>query len=152
MYTNENAQLTDVDGSEGQAKERTKVIFKGTLCKKDGTPLTIVRHLGAYFGDTESEAESTNLIELKKSILNQLAANGKHYYYATTGGREQIGTGDLQIVIASQQDASKKSCYVYAQLTDDAAKIRHGTTLWRQVRSLLTMLPTRLTAILLTLM
>jgi hypothetical protein len=122
LYTNENAQLTDVDGSEGQAKERTKVIFKGTLCKKDGTPLTIVRHLGAYFGDTESEAESTNLIELKKSILNQLAANGKHYYYATTGGREQIGTGDLQIVIASQQDASKKSCYVYAQLTDDAAK------------------------------
>ena len=66
LYTNENAQLTDVDGSEGQAKERTKVIFKGTLCKKDGTPLTIVRHLGAYFGDTESEAESTNLIELKK--------------------------------------------------------------------------------------
>lgn len=122
LYTNENAQLTDVDGSEGQAKERTKVIFKGTLCKKDGTPLTIVRHLGAYFGDTESEAESTNLIELKKSILNQLAANGKHYYYATTGGREQIGTGDIQIVIASQQDASKKSCYVYAQLTDDAAK------------------------------
>lgn len=120
LYTNENAQLTDVDGSEGLAKERTKVIFKGTLCNKEGTPLTIVRHLGAYFGDTESETESDNLKELKKSILNQLAANGKNYYYPITGGRAQIGTDDIKIVIATQQDASKNSCYVYAQLTDAA--------------------------------
>lgn len=122
LYTNENAQLTDVDGSEGQAKERTKVIFKGTLCKEGGTPLTIVRHLGAYFGDTESETESANLIELKKSILNQLAANGKEYYYPITGGRAKIGTDDIKIVIASQEEneGSKNNCYVYAQLTDAA--------------------------------
>lgn len=130
LYTNENAQPTDVDGTtEGQAKERTKVIFKGQLCKADGTPLTIVRHLGAYFGDTESETEADNLKELKKSILNQLAANGKNYYYGitsgTTSGRAQIGTGDIKIVIASQGEkegskGSKNSCYVYAQLTEAA--------------------------------
>lgn len=134
LYTNENAQLTDVDGTtEGQAKERTKVIFKGTLCNEDG-PLTIVRHLGAYFGDTESETEADNLKELKKSILNQLAANGKNYYYDITGGRAQIGTGDIKIVIASQGEkegskGSKNSCYVYAQLTDAAkAKTWHTSS------------------------
>lgn len=123
LYTNENAQLTDVDNSEGLAKERTKVIFKGTLCKADGTPLTIVRHLGAYFADSESETdESKNLTLLKASILNQLVANGKNYYYAKDGGREQIGTTDIKIVIATQQgqEASKNNCYVYAQLTDAA--------------------------------
>lgn len=122
LYTNENAQLTDVDNTEGQAKQRTKVIFKGTLCKEDGTPLTIVRHLGAYFADSESETESANLLKLKKSILNQLAAGGKNYYYETTSGREQIGTGDIQIVIASQKEneSSSNNCYVYAQLTDAA--------------------------------
>lgn len=120
LYTNENAQLLDTDNTPGQAKDRTKVIFKGQLCKKNGTPFTIVRHIGAYFADSESETESANLPKLKESILNLLTAHGKNYYYATTNGREQIGTGDLQIVIASQQDASKKSCYVYAQLTDAA--------------------------------
>lgn len=126
LYTNENAQLTDVDGTtEGQAKERTKVIFKGTLCDATGAPFTIVRHLGAYFGDTESDTEAENLKELKKSILNQLAANGKNYYYDIIGGRAQIGTGDIKIVIASQGEkegskGSKNSCYVYAQLTDAA--------------------------------
>lgn len=126
LYTNENAQLTDVDGTtESQAKERTKVIFKGTLCDATGAPFTIVRHLGAYFGDTESDTEAENLKELKKSILNQLAANGKNYYYDITGGRAQIGIGDIKIVIASQGEKegskdSKNSCYVYAQLTDAA--------------------------------
>lgn len=123
LYTNENAQLTDTDGTNGKATENTKVILKGTLCKEDGSAFTIVRHLGVYFADTESETESANLSKLKESILNQLAASGNNYYYATADdGREQIGTSDLQIVVASQLDKedSQNNCYVYAQLTDAA--------------------------------
>lgn len=123
LYTNENAQLTDTDGSEGAAKERTKFILKGMLCKADGTPFTIVRHLGVHFADTESETETENLTELKKSILGQLSASGNNYYYSTESGREQIGTGDLQIVVATQEENedSQNNCYVYAKLTTDAA-------------------------------
>lgn len=123
LYTNENAQLTDTDGSEGIAKERTKFILKGKLCKADGTSFTIVRHLGAHFADTESETETENLTELKKSILGQLSASGNNYYYSTESGREQIGTGDLQIVVATQEENedSQNNCYVYAKLTTDAA-------------------------------
>lgn len=123
LYTNENAQLTDTDGSEGAAKERTKFILKGKLCKADGTPFTIVRHLGVHFADTESETETENLTELKKSILGQLSASGNNYYYSTESGREQIGTGDLQIVVATQEENedSQNNCYVYAKLTTDAA-------------------------------
>lgn len=123
LYTNENAQLTDTDGSEGAAKERTKFILKGKLCKADGTPFTIVRHLGVHFADTESETETENLTELKKSILGQLSASGNNYYYLTESGREQIGTGDLQIVVATQEENedSQNNCYVYAKLTTDAA-------------------------------
>lgn len=123
LYTNENAQLTDTDGSEGAAKERTKFILKGKLCKENGDPFTIVRHLGAHFADTESETETENLTELKKSILGQLSASGNNYYYSTESGREQIGTGDLQIVVATQEENedSQNNCYVYAKLTTDAA-------------------------------
>ncbi len=123
LYTNENAQLTDTDGSEGAAKERTKFILKGKLCKENGDPFTIVRHLGAHFADTESETETENLTELKKSILGQLSASGNNYYYLTESGREQIGTGDLQIVVATQEENedSQNNCYVYAKLTTDAA-------------------------------
>lgn len=123
LYTNENAQLTDIGGAAGQATERTKFILKGKLCKANGDAFTIVRHLGVHFADTESETETENLTELKKSILNQLSASGSNYYYEKNGGREQIGTGDLKIVIAPQleNEESKNNCYVYAQLTDEAA-------------------------------
>lgn len=123
LYTNENAQLTDIGGAAGQATERTKFILKGKLCKANGDAFTIVRHLGVHFADTESETETENLTELKKSILSQLSANGNNYYYSTESGREQIGTGDLQIVVATQEENenSQNNCYVYAQLTTDAA-------------------------------
>lgn len=123
LYTNENAQLTDIDGTAGQATERTKFILKGKLCKANGDPFTIVRHLGDHFPDSPSDTEAENLKELKKSILNQLSANGYNYYYLTTDGRKQIGIGDLQIVIATQEENenSQNNCYVYAQLTTDAA-------------------------------
>lgn len=123
LYTNENAQLTDIDGVAGQATERTKFILKGKLCKANGDPFTIVRHLGDHFPDSPSDTEAENLKELKKSILNQLSANGYNYYYLTTEGRKQIGIGDLQIVIATQEENenSQNNCYVYAQLTTDAA-------------------------------
>lgn len=123
LYTNENAQLTDIDGTAGLATERTKFILKGKLCKANGDPFTIVRHLGDHFPDSPSGTEAENLKELKKSILNQLSASGSNYYYEKNGGREQIGTGDLKIVIAPQleNEESKNNCYVYAQLTDEAA-------------------------------
>lgn len=129
LYTNENAQQTDIDNTNGKATEKTKVILKGTLCKEDGTPFTIVRHLGAYFADTESGTEETaNLPKLKESILNQMAANGDNYYFEETveGGkkqRTQIVPTDLQIVIATMknEEDSQNNCYVYAQLTDAAA-------------------------------
>lgn len=116
LYTNENAQQTDTDASAGKATEKTKVILKGQLCKEDGSAFTIVRHLGVHFADND------DLSKLKKSILNQLAASGNNYYYGADNGREQIGTDDLQIVVATQEETenSQNNCYVYAQLTDDA--------------------------------
>ncbi len=123
LYTNENAQLTDIGGAAGQATERTKFILKGKLCKANGDAFTIVRHIGAHFADSPSETETENLTELKKSILGQLSASGNNYYYSTESGREQIGTGDLQIVVATQEENedSQNNCYVYAKLTTDAA-------------------------------
>lgn len=123
LYTNENAQLTDIGGAAGQATERTKFILKGKLCKANGDAFTIVRHLGVYFADTESETETENLTELKKSILNQLSAGGHNYYYPKGEGRAQIGVDDIKISVVPQQENedSKNNCYVYAQLTTDAA-------------------------------
>lgn len=119
LYTNENAQRTDINSVALPAKKATKVILKGTLCKSDGTPLTIVRHLGVHFVDNE------NLTGLKKSILNQLSSGGHNYYFRKTdgSGKEQIGVEDLQIVIVSQEENedSKNNCYVCAELTSTAA-------------------------------
>lgn len=114
LYTNENALDYDADAPI----KRTKVILKGQLCKADGTAFTIVRHLGAHFADDE------NFTELKANILSQLTANGHNYYYPDGDGRTQIDKADIQIVVAEQKENedSKNNCYVYAQLTDDAAK------------------------------
>lgn len=114
LYTNENAQLTDIGGAAGQATERTKFILKGKLCKANGDAFTIVRHLGVNFADTPSETEAENLTELKKSILRQLSVNGYNYYYSTTEGRKQIGEGDLKIVVATQEEnADSKKTVMY---------------------------------------
>ena len=117
LYTNENAQLTDDNGTQGQAEKHTKVILKGQLCKSNGDPLTIVRHLGVKFVD------DANLTKLKESILSQLAASGYTYYFGYATTKTQIGTDDLQIVVADQKDteSSVNNCYVYAQLTETAA-------------------------------
>lgn len=125
LYTNENAQLNDIDGTEGQAKNHTKVILKGTLCKKNGsafTAFTIVRHLGTHFADNYSETEANNLNELKKSILNQLSAKGYKYYTQDGSTRRQIDERDLKITTATkiESENSKNNCYVYAQLTTEA--------------------------------
>lgn len=123
LYTNENAE--DYTSSEGVTNNlnRTKVILSGTLCKENGDPFTIVRHLGSHFADTPSETEAENFPELKKSILAQLNANGNHFYYAEGDGRKQIAAGDLKIVRSELQkeENSKSNCYVYSQLTADAA-------------------------------
>lgn len=126
LYTNENAQQIDIDGStKGSADKHTKFIIKGKLCKADGSAFTIVRHLGVYFAD------DNNQTNLKKSILNQLAANGSNFYYDETKvvgetsqtERKQIDVDDLQIVVVDQllNEESDNNCYVCAQLTTTAA-------------------------------
>lgn len=130
LYTNENAQKTDIDINNntitGNAEKSTKFILKGKLCKADGSAFTIARHLGVYFADDDNQTQ------LKKSILNQLAANGLNYYYdvitedegKTKTERKQIDVADLQIVVVEQEqvEESDNNCYVCAQLTTDAAK------------------------------
>lgn len=118
-YTNENA--LDYDASS--PINRTKVIVKGQLCKADGSNFTIVRHLGAHFADTYSETPADNLPALKANILSQLTANGYNYYSGDEMSRTGLSASDLQIVIATQEteENSKNNCYVYAQLTTDAA-------------------------------
>lgn len=117
LYTNENAQTTDINGSEGAAKNHTKVILKGQLCKSDGSPLTIVRHLGVKFVDDD------NLAKLKESILSQLAASGYTYYSGDANNKTQISKDDLKIVEVEQEhkENSQQNCYVWAQLTEAAA-------------------------------
>lgn len=124
LYTNENAQLTDINGTAGLATEKTKVIIRGTHLKEDGTPFTIVRHMGYHFADDYSkDNEAANLLNLKKSILDQFTSN-KSYYYQDGDDRKGISVGDLKIVVATQvlSEGSKNNCFVYAQLTDDAKK------------------------------
>lgn len=134
LYTNENAEFCVDDDGKTQDVNHTKVILKGTLCDKDENDFTIVRHLGAYFADTpNADNESENLKNLKQSILRQLRAADKHYYFATTKtddegkeqpAREEIGINDIKIITVDQkqEEKSKNNCYVYAELTEDAAK------------------------------
>lgn len=118
-YTNENA----LDYDPQSPIKRTKVILKGQLCKSDGSNFTIVRHLGAHFADTYSETPASNLPALKANILSQLTANGYNYYSGNATSRTGLSASDLQIVIATQEteENSKNNCYVYAQLTTEAA-------------------------------
>lgn len=119
-YTNENALDYDTESPIN----RTKVILKGQLCKADGSNFTIVRHLGAHFADTYSETPADNLPALKANILSQLTANGYNYYLENEQTRTGLSANDLKIVIATQDkiENSKNNCYVYAQLTDEAAQ------------------------------
>lgn len=128
LYTNENAE----DLENGDQRARTKVILKGTLCNAEGKAFTIVRHLGAYFGD-----DPKNFDNLKNSILAQLRASGNNYYYdgdpveveengetKTKIPRKEIDKSCLQIVVLKQvsEEESDNNCYVCAQLTTDAAE------------------------------
>lgn len=138
LYTNENAQLTDIDSTPGKAQNRTKVKIEAQLCDESGNPMTVVRHLGVLFLDTyvkpaDQKAghtpaeEMTNLPKLKESILSQLMGNKKYYYAVTTvEGKKiytQISKEDLKIETVEQDPKEHKkavNCYVYAQLTDAA--------------------------------
>lgn len=122
-YTNENAEKNNAANDKN-----TKVIIKGTLCDENGQAITLVRHMGTLFVDQPSTTETENLPELKKSILSQLALNGKTYYYQVTEGdntvRKQIDADDLMIVVATPQEYenSDNNCYVHAKLTAAAEK------------------------------
>lgn len=116
LYTNENALDYDKDAPIN----RTKVILKGTLCKSDGTPFTIVRHVGSHFPDAAPDFSS-----LKRSILAQLTTSGRNYYSGDATTRNGLDINDLKITIVPQtpsepSDGKARNCYVYAQLTDAA--------------------------------
>ena len=131
-YTNENAApIKQSEAIEGvtPAANHTKVILSGTLCDEDGNAFTIVRHMGAYFADSEDDTEDTpKFNNLKKSILAQLNAGNHTYYYdskevvngETETVRKQIDVEDIEIVYAAQKatENSKNNCYVYAELSE----------------------------------
>lgn len=123
LYTNENAQKNDIDAI-GSAQANTKVILKGTICTANGNAVTIARHGGAHFVDTETNGYPN----LKKSILDMMRGYNYTYYYSVTVNNKttytEIGPNDIEIKMADQQanENSNNNCYVYAQLTTDAAK------------------------------
>lgn len=123
LYTNENAEDYTNETNESANLNHTKVILNGTLCDEDGNGLTIVRHMGAYFTDKYSATESENLPLLKKSILGQMAVNGTKFYYKDGNVMKQISEKDIKIASTTVQEKenSKNNCYVYAQLTAEAA-------------------------------
>ena len=120
LYTNENAQKNDIDGTIGLAQANTKVILKGTICTSNESPVTIARHGGAHFVDTDGYPN------LKKSILDMMRGYDYTYYYSVTVGDEttysEIGIDDIEIKMAEQEteEDSNNNCYVYAQLTSAA--------------------------------
>lgn len=130
LYTNENAQLEDIDNSQGRARNKIKVKINGLLCEEDGTPITVVRHMGAHFMDKyDAGNETNNLPMLKKSILSQLDASGKRLYTVTNSAGSvdftQIGKEDIKIKIVNQTESEDpnykgKNCYVVAELTEAA--------------------------------
>lgn len=122
LYTNENAAAYVNASNQTVEIEKTKVILKGTLCKSNGTPFTIVRHVGTHFADSYSETQSESLLNLKKSILDQLEITGNNYYCKEGDNFKKIAVSDLQIVTPEleEEENSENNCYVYAQLTEDA--------------------------------
>lgn len=120
LYTNENAQLNDIDGSQGGAQKNTKFIVKGQLVDDANNPFTIVRHMGSHFADNPE-----NFDLLKTSILTMLENKGYFYYYKEGTEYKQITPGDLVVVVPTTTKAEGSgNCYVYTQLsTTSAAKI-----------------------------
>lgn len=124
LYTNENA-LNYSENSSEESLERTKVILKGTLCDDQGNAYTIFRHMGSHYIDSYSATEKDNLVKLKKALLAELGQSVQYYYETTESGqtkREQIGTNEVKVVIATQkkEEDSQNNCYVHLELTDDA--------------------------------
>ena len=120
LYTNENAQKNDIDATTGGAQANTKVILKGTICTSDGNAVTIARHGGVHFVDTENGGYP----KLKKSILDMMFGYGYTYYFGDETNKKQIGIDDIEIKMADQitSEGSNNNCYVYAQLTKAAAE------------------------------
>lgn len=120
LYTNENAQKNDIDATTGGAQANTKVILKGTICTSDGNTVTIARHGGVHFVDTENGGYPN----LKKSILDMMFGYGYTYYFGDETNKKQIGIDDIEIKMADQitSEGSNNNCYVYAQLTKAAAE------------------------------
>lgn len=117
LYTNENAQLNDIDNTQGSAQKNTKVIVKGKLVDEDDNPFTIVRHMGTHFADNPA-----NFDNLKNSILTMLENKEYFYYYKDGDTYKQISTADLEVIVPTTNKAEdSKNCYVYTQLSPTGA-------------------------------
>lgn len=126
LYTNENAQLNDIDGHQGNAQKNTKFIIKGQLVDENNNPFTIVRHMGSHFADNPEKFN-----ELKKSILAMLENKGYFYYYKEGTEYNQITADDIVVVVPATTPAEdSENCYVYTQLsTTGAAKAWYKSTI-----------------------
>jgi len=126
VYAQENAQHEN-----GSFKnESTMVIFSGTLCKEDGTPLTVVEYAGSRMIGEDA---------LKDTYLTMLKIGGEHTHYwlddsETDASKKfkEISRDDIMFLTADE--AKKKGLIndftlgqdrgaykVYACLTDAAA-------------------------------
>ncbi len=116
LYTNENAQLNDINNTQGGAQKKTKVIVKGSLVDENNNPFTIVRHMGTHFAD-----DPDNFNNLKKSILTVLENKEYFYYYKEGDEYKQITYEDLDVIVPITTTAEdSKNCYVYTQLNTTA--------------------------------
>ena len=117
LYTNENAQLIDIDNTQGGATKNTKVIVKGGLVDENNDPFTIVRHMGTHFADDPADFN-----HLKESILTVLENKEYFYYYKDGNNYTQISAADLDVVVPTTiKTEDSKNCYVYTQLNSTAA-------------------------------
>lgn len=117
IYCNENAERPGTN-----EKKPTQILIPATLCKADGTPLTISEYAGSRIVD------NANFDGLKALLLETLKVSLGHSVYKKTSNPEkytEIGTGDIEFKTASVAKpefsfGDKGGYYVYACLTTDA--------------------------------
>lgn len=119
-YCNENASFTS-------PRTATQVIIAGTLCKADGTPLTICEYAGSRIID------NANQDALKEFILGMLRKDKGHSHYKEIKndegkviGFDEIDKDDITFktatAIGETTAGNAGAYYVFATLTEDATK------------------------------
>lgn len=117
VYVNENAQMA---GDFSPSFMPSVIIVAATLCKQDGSPLTICKYAGHEFIDDD------NLTTLKGYFLDYFKNIGHvHFKKVTQDGKEvfvNLSANDIKFV--QDTGADKEKYYAYATLTEDAQKIQ----------------------------